>query len=529
MNKDGKFNKVNQINKSKGKNANELKNANQNLILYDMEININSILGFSRGWDIKYSKDGKKQFEYYKRNPTVIYSIIGNKNRGKSFLLSLIADRKLPQGFSVTTKGLSISFPTFNNMTLLDSVGFESPLLESDGEEYMLKSEDEKLNKEFYDNIKKLKEKIKKLYKDNADFNDIRDAENEYFRERNNFRDQIKEKDKQINILTNERRTTDFFLQRFIVENANVILLVVGKLSIEDQFFLNKLTKLIRENNKVFLQKIIIIHNLMTMKEIKVVQDYIENTLKKSLTFTLLERDDLIMEEEPNKDYNKIRYFEEDKESSSKDIIHLIMAQEGSEAGKYYNDSTIDYIRKSGGAVLNSREFDIVERLKQYFCDVSKTIVKFDDPNEKIIPENISIIEDNGDEKLKLNYGKKLTLETFDGDLFTGTFGESKFNPKFFIVTTDPDYLKIYLDCPGNTSVNEIIINYPSPQNLNTNVIIRGKREADNSKAKARKFSSGDFEIKIILKGNDGNITKKKSVEAVESGFLLIKIQKNKN
>ena len=83
-------------------------------------------------------------------------------------------------------------------------------------------------------------------------------------------------------------------MQRFIVENANIIILVVGKLSIDAQFFLNKLTKLIRDNNKVFLQKIIVIHNLISMKEIKVVKDYIENTLNKSLTFTLKKCDDFL-------------------------------------------------------------------------------------------------------------------------------------------------------------------------------------------------------------------------------------------
>ena len=71
---------------------------------------------------------------------------------------------------------------------------------------------------------------------------------------RNKFRDDLKNKDEQLYILTNERRTTDFFLQRFIIENANVIL-VVGKLSIDDQFFLGELTGLIKDGRNMFLQK----------------------------------------------------------------------------------------------------------------------------------------------------------------------------------------------------------------------------------------------------------------------------------
>ena len=250
--------------------------------IYDMEININSILGFLRGWEIKYSKKGKERNEYAKRNQTKIFSVIGNKNRGKSFLLSKIANRPVPYGYSVTTKGLSVSFPTFDNVALLDSVGFESPLLETDGEDYRLKSDDSAY-KNIYQKLDGLKKEIKDLRnKKNPDVNQVRDKENEYFRERNKFRKSLKDKDQQLYTLTNERKITDFFLQRFIIENTNIMLLVVEKLSIDDQFFLNKLTKLIRENNNKFLQKIIIVHNLMKMKEIQVVKDYIENTLKRS-------------------------------------------------------------------------------------------------------------------------------------------------------------------------------------------------------------------------------------------------------
>ena len=217
--------------------------------IYDMEININSILGFLKGWEIKYSKDGKEKNEFAKRNQTKIFSVIGNKNRGKSFILSKIANRPLPYGYSVTTKGLSVSFPTFDNVALLDSVGFESPLLETDAEDYRLQSDDPAY-KNIYQKLDNIKKEIKDLRnKPKPDVNKVRDKENEYFRERNKFRKSIKNKDQQLYTLTNERKITDFFLQRFIIENTNIMLLVVEKLSIDDQFFLNKLTKLIRENN----------------------------------------------------------------------------------------------------------------------------------------------------------------------------------------------------------------------------------------------------------------------------------------
>ena len=84
---------------------------------YDLEININSILGFLKGWDIVYSNDGKKRYEFAKRNRTKIFSVIGNKNKGKSFILSKISEIKIPSGHSISTKGLSIFFP--DNFTVI--------------------------------------------------------------------------------------------------------------------------------------------------------------------------------------------------------------------------------------------------------------------------------------------------------------------------------------------------------------------------------------------------------------------------
>ena len=132
-------------------NYNSNKNQDYKKNQYDLEININSILGFLKGWDIVFGKDGLKKYQKAKKNREKIFSVIGNKNKGKSFLLSKIVGRDLPNGFSVTTKGLSISFPTgMDNTALFDSVGFESPLLEIDGDEYRLKSENKKDDEKFY-------------------------------------------------------------------------------------------------------------------------------------------------------------------------------------------------------------------------------------------------------------------------------------------------------------------------------------------------------------------------------------------
>lgn len=522
--------------------ANEI-NSNTNKIeeeinLYDMEININSILGFIHGWEIKYhAEGGKKKYELACQVPTLVYSIIGNKNRGKSFILSKIANKNLPNGFSVTTKGLSLAFPKYDSgIALLDSVGFESPLIESDGDEYKLVTEDKKETDNIYNKLANIKNDLKNL-RGKTDINTIMVKESELFKERNLLRGKIKDIDDQIYNLTNERKITDYFLQRFIIENANIILLVVGKLSIDDQFFLNKLTKLIKENRKQFLQKIIVVHNLMTMKKIETVKEYIENTLKRSLTFNLQPRNDLKLEGERAKSpYNKLCYYEIDKNSENenskdniedeRDIIHVIMAQDNSEAGEYYNESAIDYIRKTGNNNLNAKEFDIIDKLKNYFCNVSETIFKFNNPKEKIEEKDIQLIETQEGDILKLNYKKELKLDMFYGDIINDTFGDPKFTPLYHIVSSDPKYLKIYLDCPGDTEIHSISVDY---SNDTTIVKIKGKRNKQLNKTMGRKFSSGEFELKINLKGKDGDIhneENKGKFEDLENGYFIIKFER---
>ena len=105
----------------------------------------------------------------------------------------------------------------------------------------------------------------------------------------------------------------------------------------------------------------------MTMKKKKTVEDYIKNTLERSLTFTLIKKEDLYLKNKNKNEYNRIRYVEKNEDLTEKEIIHLIMAQEGTEAGNFYNESTVDFIRKTGKIVVNAKPLDIIEKLKTYF------------------------------------------------------------------------------------------------------------------------------------------------------------------
>ena len=314
---------------------------------YDVTININSVMGIKKGWEIQYSSKGREKTENAERNPKKIFSFIGNRNRGKNFIISKIEKINKPLRKSLTSKGLSIFFPySIDNIAFFNGCGLDSPLLENDNGDYLLKSRNENETKNIYDKLNELNLEIKNLKKEKQSITLIRDKEKNYFRIRDEYRKSLNNNEEQIYSLTNERIITNCFLQNFLIENAHVLVLVIGKLTLHEQQYMIKLKKLIKENNYEFLQKIIIVHNLMTTKFIDGVEKYIENILNKSLTFTLKKEKYLYLKE---KEQNKIKYnkycYVENENHINIGITHLIMAQEGTEAGDYYNESAIDYIR----------------------------------------------------------------------------------------------------------------------------------------------------------------------------------------
>ena len=100
---------------------------------YDIIIDIKSIKDIDKGWKIKMTKNGEDNFIKHKNEELIRIGVIGNSNKGKSFILSKIT---LPSGTSIKTEGLSIKYPElkqFKNrkIVLLDSAGLETPVLKN--------------------------------------------------------------------------------------------------------------------------------------------------------------------------------------------------------------------------------------------------------------------------------------------------------------------------------------------------------------------------------------------------------------
>ena len=275
---------------------------------YDIVIDINSITSVStEGWNIKFNpkilekfkqdikkkkeKEEKKEKEKKdKKNQegqeedeeqnTITLGVLGNNNKGKSFLLSRISEIKLLTGTSIETKGLSIKYPELKGykgrqIILLDSAGLETPVLKKSMKK-VEKMEEKEINEENQeikeDNPKSNEENSKSEVKKKDESKEKLNEEEEFKRNKNfkeNARDKI---------------MTELFLENFIIRFSDILLVVVGKLTYSEQLLINKIKVESKTQNK---GRIFIIHNLQEFREVKQVKDYIKNTLLKCSTFNL--------------------------------------------------------------------------------------------------------------------------------------------------------------------------------------------------------------------------------------------------
>ena len=361
---------------------------------YDVVVQIDSIKSIKKGWKICMTERGKKNYEKYKNEKIIKIGVVGNANKGKSFLLSKISKMSLPSGMSVKTEGLSIKYPELKGnqnrrIVLLDSAGLETPVLDSG--------------------------------KNNLEGKD----KNEIFKEK--CRDKL---------------ITELFLQNYIIHNSDILIAVVDILSFSEQKLLLKFKKEI-ENAKRN-QPVIVIHNLKTYTTIEQVDDYIENTLLKSATFKL-EKGPIVDTKNINFKIKYILYEKANEKTPA--IFHLIYANENSKAGSHYNGFTLNFIENSYQSITNHTSYDVIETTKERFIQVSKEIL------EKKEKEN-DITKDSFDERypnyIKLKRDKEITLKKcFIDEIGFSNLITNGFEPKYNVFKKDNKII-IRVEAPGN-------------------------------------------------------------------------------
>ena len=421
---------------------------------YDIIICIESLLGIESGWKVKSCDRGKQLYEKMKNEPIVKVGVIGLRNKGKSFLLNKFLNKSLPKGTSIKTEGLSIKYPSesdlrnLRNYILLDSVGFEMPLLDYE-------------------------KKLKKLNREEAL--------------------------SQLEIIAKDKTLTELFLQNFIISSCDMLFLVVGVLTYPEQKLLNRIEKTLKtmiDTDKIY-KKLFVIHNLESFVEREQVEGYIDEYLKNSATFELKENNYIKTGNEDKKKKNKNnKFFVETFDANDKtqlQVYHLIMANDFSNAGEYYNNFTINFLKENLNSFTNIQSFPVIEKIKESFIKFSKDAFE-----KEFNKEDVTIADDL---TIKLNPEKKILFKKclIDEMGFSNFYG-SGFEPKYWVYK-DKDKLDITFESSGK--VKQIEPNYEYKNDLiitiSGNKEMKIPEENEDVKIYHNSIKQGKFSIKAVV------------------------------
>lgn len=381
---------------------------------YDIIVHFNSINEINKGWKIEMNKNISQNYKKLKNQRFTTVGVIGNCDKGKSFILSKLSNMNFPSDIYIKTEGLSFKYS--KEVIFIDSPGLDSPILFSD----------------------------KNVNNTNIDL----------------FDEKLQEK-----------MITGSFIEKYIVNNSDYIIVVIDLLSLSDQKLLRTIKELIEKEKRLF-----IIHNLKSFKFLEQVEDYIKNILLNSTSFKLNEGKIISTKSKDEKD--PYFFYEEDKL-----IYHLIYANENSEAGIYYNNFAINFIKNYYYLSFNKKNFDIIETIKDEYIKLLGNYI--DNTDKKISKESF---DNSSPNLIKLKDEKEIILK------------KCNFEPNYNIFKKD-NKINVRVEAPGNCYIKATLL-FEGEYNI---IKINGIKKQDKIPVKlednifnTRKY--GDFDLNIPLK-----------------------------
>ena len=374
-----------------------------NLDFYDIIIDIESFDDLKKnGWKIESSAKGNEKYNYFinvnedeskdensalaKKKLNRI-GVLGVSDVGKTFILKKLIGKNDDVN-QKKTKGISVIYPEIESDNLfvcIDSQGSEEPIID--------KSRTKK-------QVFNLTESERKVLVKN---------------------------------LSKDKKFTEIFIQDFIIQKSNILIVVVDQLTFSEQKLINRL-----KYNPNY-DKLFVIHNTQFFEDIETIEAHIENVVKKSI-FSNLEKGYMIFDTNTNNDNKDSAFYykekvigKSNKENSKQEIIHLFMAKEGSKAGNYFNKQTIDFIRNKMRSETRPKIFDVIKEVKSFLSECSYQYMIKEEKKDRPITEDEIEKEVKEDDTYLTCKNKKFVLKNYVMDeMGMGKFTtENSINPSF--------------------------------------------------------------------------------------------------
>ncbi|KAL4442558.1 hypothetical protein ABPG74_006960 [Tetrahymena malaccensis] len=311
----------------------------------------------------------------YCKNQTIV-GFQGQRNNGKTFILNILTNSFYPSGAHVSTPGVCLKFYNYDNKNIIyiDSEGRSCPIeIDYDNNKNYQKLKD------CIESEQKLDDELEKKLQDDITSRHL------------------------------DQKVTEQLQQEFIINSSHILLIVVSNLTQDEQKMIHTISQLISAEKKE--TKVFIIHNLKEFHRVEYVQDYI-NKLK--VLYPLRELPILTYE---SNNQNKTVFID----CINSGFSHLIMANNNSPAGNYYNQFAISYLKSVISMCQSAINFSVIDKLQEYFNknlqnflilknsngeeiqDKEKGLLKYDKENQVIILK----------EQYKIEKVKELSVNVF--------------------------------------------------------------------------------------------------------------------
>ena len=294
-----------------------------------------------------------------------------------------------------------------------------------------------------------------------------------------------------------DKLITEYFLQKFIIWKSDILILVVGNITLTEQKLLLRVTKAVEYlgNQK----EVYVVHNLKEFSTKEQVNDYIENTLKKLYKIEIEENN--IQNITRDNNYNE-EYFNQYFREKDKNINHLIFINEYvNNYSNFYNIPTKIFLQKKIEQIKTWKSFPIIDNIKDFLKYNYKELM--DEPN-KI--EDFKIEEGEKEDRIVLKNVEKITLKRYFVDEMGFTFYKDEIKYSYYINLKD-NKLYINLELAGGGKINRSIASqngfyYFTFEGIKNGDKLAEENQKDNSKELSlitnfRKSYKFKFVIKI--------------------------------
>jgi HSP20 family molecular chaperone IbpA len=246
------------------------------------------------------------------------------------------------------------------------------------------------------------------------------------------------------------------------------------------------------------------------------VQNYIKDILLNCATFDLEKLQKISTRKEINE--GDIYY----EKNSNPPVYHLIFANEGSEAGKYYNNYSLQYIEDTYKFLRDLKSFDIIKTVKDRFKEVAKDIIEKTEKELKF-DNNINNSDNSNNKIIKLYQPENIILKKcFMDELGFSNFKANGLEPKYNYYKKD-DQIIIRIELPGNCyieSSKDYIGKY-------TVIKINGIKSKDKEPEEIEQNifntrENGNFYLEILLKTEEYLIKNEEPKIEEKKGIFIL-------